>query len=100
MISQLDRSAILLPLLATLILVSALYSAGDPDALARSPEAFASKDWIVAEREARAATQEQPGNARAHRMLGIVFGAHQCFSIAGRYTSDSSTRRESISHFG
>jgi len=57
--------------------------ARDPDSLLQAQRLFEERNWAAAERQCRAAIREQPGNARAHKLLGMVFAAQELFQMAG-----------------
>jgi tetratricopeptide (TPR) repeat protein len=50
--------------------------------LTRVQELFRRADWAAAERECRAVIREEPDNARAFKLLGMIFVAQQQFAQA------------------
>ena len=77
---QVHLGMLLLALPAFLLLPTTI--ARDPDSLLRAQEWFRRADWAAAERECRIAIKEQPDNARAHKLLGMIFVAQQEFASA------------------
>lgn len=64
------------------LLLNGILAAGDPDALRRARDAFQRHDWNTAERECRAAIQDDSNNPRAHELLGMTYVAQQNFKAA------------------
>jgi Tfp pilus assembly protein PilF len=58
--------------------------ARDPGSLLRAQKLFEQRDWAGAERQCRAAIQEQPENASAYKLLGMVFAAQEQFELASQ----------------
>lgn len=56
--------------------------AGDPGNLLRARELFRRKDWAAAEQACRRALREEPKNARAYELLGMIFAAQERFESA------------------
>jgi tetratricopeptide (TPR) repeat protein len=63
-------------------LILALAQARDSEALRRAYDAFQRHDWSAAEQACRAAIREQPANADALKLLGMVYVAQQKFRLA------------------
>jgi enediyne biosynthesis protein E4 len=77
---QVHLGMLLLALPALLLLPTTI--ARDPDSLLQAQKWFRRADWAAAERECRIAIKEQPDNARAHKLLGMIFVAQQEFASA------------------
>jgi tetratricopeptide (TPR) repeat protein len=56
-----------------------LAALSDPQALPKAQEAFKRQDWAASEKECLAELQEEPQNAGAHKLLGMVYAAQQKF---------------------
>ena len=57
-------------------------AANDTGDLVEAERLFQHGDWIGAERQCRAVIREQPDNARAYKLLGMVYVAQQQFQSA------------------
>src|SRR4051812_28980835 len=63
-------------------ILALLTPARDPDSLLKAQRAFAAHNFKDAEQEARTAVLDQPRNARAQRLLGMIYAAQGRFSEA------------------
>jgi enediyne biosynthesis protein E4 len=85
LVVRMSRARYLLVIVATCVVTLWLVRSGlarDPDSLLRAQRLFQQRDWAAAERQCRAAIREQPGNAQAHKLLGMVFAAQEQFQMA------------------
>ncbi len=57
-------------------------SARDPESLSKAQQHFRLQEWAAAERESLAAIHEQPKNAGAYKLLGMIYAAQQQFDKA------------------
>ncbi len=77
-----DGWRVLFALFAAVLLLGQSRAVRNGEALRQAQKAFQRQDWAAAERESLAAIKEQPTDARAYKLLGMVYVAQQKFALA------------------